>query len=216
MQFTVGDALFDIVVLLLAAKVAAEISQRLGIPAVVGEILAGVAIGPSLLDLVSGSEVLDVLGELGVILLLVEVGMHVNLVELAKVGRAALLVASIGVVAPFVGGYAAGIWLGLPGDAAMFAGAALTATSVGITARVFGDLGALSSPEARTVLGAAVADDVIGLLILTLITSSIGGGSVSAGQATIVLATALLVLGGSGLVGAWLAPRAFEQLQRWA
>lgn len=213
---TMGNALFDIIVLLLAAKVAAEISQRIGIPAVVGEILAGIAIGPSLLALVSGSDVIDVLGELGVILLLVEVGMQIDLVELAKVGRAALLVATIGVALPFVGGYLAGIWLGLPDDSALFVGAALTATSVGITARVFGELGALSSPEARTVLGAAVADDVIGLLILALVTSSVKGESISVGAVADDLATAVVVLVGSALGGVWLAPRALEQLQRWA
>jgi Kef-type K+ transport system membrane component KefB len=212
----VEGALFDIVVLLLAAKAAAELSHRLRIPAVVGEILAGIAIGPSLLGLVLESEVLAVLSELGVILLLVEVGMQVDLLELVKVGRAAVFVAVVGVVVPFVTGYLAGSWLGLPTDAAIFAGAALTATSVGITARVFGELGTLSSPEARTVLGAAIADDVMGLFILTLVTSSVAGGSVSTGGAVGVVVMGLLALGGSALGGAWVAPRIFDHLHRWA
>ncbi|MEA2498148.1 MAG: hypothetical protein QOH26_553 [Actinomycetota bacterium] len=211
-----GGALLDIIVVLLAAKAAAEISHRLGIPGIVGEILAGILIGPSLLGFVTETEVLGVLAELGVILLLVEVGMQMDVVELARVGRSALLVALIGVVLPFAGGYVAVLLLGFPADTALFVGAALTATSVGITARVFSDLGVLAGVEARTVVGAAIADDVIGLVILGVVTASVGGESLSAVRAITIVLPSLVVLVVATAGGAWLAPRVFDQLQRWA
>jgi Kef-type K+ transport system membrane component KefB len=161
----IASVLTDILVVLVAAKVAAEVAERLGVPAVVGEIVAGILVGPSVLGLVSGGdEVVRTLGEIGVILLLLEVGMEMDLAELGRVGRASLLVAGVGVVVPMVLGIGAMHLVGAGGDTALFVGAALTATSVGITARVFGDLRALASVEARTVLGAAVADDVMGLV----------------------------------------------------
>jgi Kef-type K+ transport system membrane component KefB/predicted amino acid-binding ACT domain protein len=175
----VGEVLLHILVVLLAAKVAAEISERIGIPAVVGEIVAGIIVGPSVLGLVGQDEVLRVLGELGVILLLLEVGMEMDLRELGAVGRASMSVASVGVAVPFAAGYGAGVALGMDAKEALFVGAALTATSVGITARVFGDLRALASVEARTVLGAAVIDDVMGLVILTVVTRVVAQGAVS-------------------------------------
>ena len=139
-------------------------------PPVVGEILAGLIIGPSMLGFVGeGDEVLRALGELGVILLLLDVGLEMDLGELRKVGRSSLSVATIGVVAPMVTGIIAMRLMGEDGNTALFVGAALTATSVGITARVFGDLRALATSEARIVLGAAVADDVMGLVVLTVV-----------------------------------------------
>ena len=210
----IGRLLRDIVVVLLAAKVAAEVAERLGVPAVLGEILAGIVIGPSLLGWVQPSDVLFMLGELGVILLLLQVGMEMDLGELGKVGRASLLVAVIGVVAPFATGAAAGLALGQDTKTAIFLGAALTATSVGITARVFGDLKALASTESRIVLGAAVADDVLGLVILTVVARVVVDGSISAATVltTIGLAVGFLLL--TGVVGLWAAPPVFAGVHR--
>src|SRR5918995_1199897 len=135
----VSEVLLDILIVLVAAKLAAEGSERIGLPAVVGEILAGILVGPSLLGLVGGDdEVLRTLGEIGVILLLLEVGLEMDLRELAKVGRGSMLVATVGVVCPLVLGFGAMSALGEDVNTALFVGAALTATSVGITARVFG------------------------------------------------------------------------------
>src|SRR5262245_12678185 len=141
----VGEVLLHVLIVLLAAKAAAEISERVGVPAVVGEIVAGILVGPSMLDLVGQDEVLRVLGELGVILLLLEVGMEMDLRELGAVGRASLSVATVGVVVPFVTGFGVGLGFGMDTNEALFVAAALTATSVGITARGFGDLRALAA-----------------------------------------------------------------------
>ncbi len=209
--------LTDILIVLVAAKAAAEISERIGIPAVVGEIVAGVIVGPSVLGLVShGDEVLVTLGEVGVILLLLEVGMEMDLAELGKVGRASLQVAVIGVVTPMVLGFFA---MGAVTDdfnTKLFVAAALTATSVGITARVFGDLRALATTEARLVLGAAVADDVMGLVVLTVVVRLVTEGSVSflSVMGIIGVAVAFLVFG--GLAGLKLAGPLFDFVERFS
>lgn len=208
------DVIFDILVVLIAAKAAAEIADRIGIPAVVGEIAAGLIIGPSLLGLVEINDVLRTLAELGVILLLLEVGMEMDLGELRKVGRSSMLVAVIGVAVPFAAGYAVIAAFEGGGTEALFVGAALTATSVGITARVFGDLRALATVEARTVLGAAVADDVIGLVILTVVTRIATQGSVSVGSLLAVIGSALGFLFIAIPVGRIIAPPIFSVVSR--
>lgn len=211
-----GAVLFDILVVLAAAKVAAEIAERVGVPPVVAEIVAGVLVGPSALGLVQPSETLHVLGEMGVILLLLGVGLEMDLRGLRAVGRASLLVALAGVVLPMLSGWAAGRALGEPGDTALFVGAALGATSVGITARVFADLRSLGTVEARTVLGAAVADDVLGLVILTVVVRIVTDGSVSAGTVAEVVGVAVLFLVLATLVGLRVGPPAFAWLARSA
>jgi len=216
----VRRVLLEILVILIAAKAAAELAERIKVPPVLGEIVAGVLIGPSVLGLVEatgpGSGALRVLAEIGVILLLLEVGMEMDLGELRAVGRASSLVAVAGVVVPFVLGAGAAVALGEPGKTAIFLGAALTATSVGITARVFGDLKALSSIESRTVLGAAVADDVLGLVILTVVVRLVTEGSIGVGiiAETVVMAVAFLVA--TTAAGLTLAPRLFTAMRRFS
>ncbi len=213
---SVTTVLFHLLVVLLFAKLAAEGAERLGVPAVVGEILAGVLIGPSALGLVPGDDVVRILGEIGVILLLLEVGLEMDIAELASVGRAAVMVATIGVIAPFALGDGVGLLFGMSGKEALFVGAALTATSVGITARVFGDLKVLATVEARTVLGAAVADDVIGLVILTVVVRLVTAGSVSVIDVGQVIAVALVFLVGATMIGLWVAPPTFHWVDRHA
>ena len=211
----IAHVLRDILIVLIAAKIAAEGAERLGIPAVVGEIAAGVLIGPSVLSIVGrGDGVLRTLGELGVILLLLDVGLEMDLAELGRVGRASMTVATIGVVAPMAMGLGAMLAVGESFNTALFVGAALTATSVGITARVFGDLRALATTEARIVLGAAVADDVMGLIVLTVVVRVVTEGSVSVFSVIgiIALAVGFLVVG--GLVGLRLAPPLFGLVEK--
>lgn len=207
--------LLDLLIVLVAAKAAAEISERVGIPAVVGEILAGMVIGPSLLGFVGREdEVLRVLGEIGVILLLLDVGLEMDIGELRKVGRSSLSVAVIGVVAPMAAGYGAMLAMGESTNTALFVGAALTATSVGITARVFGDLRALATSEARIVLGAAVADDVMGLVVLTVVVRLVTEGSVSLASVLGIIGVALAFLVVSGAAGLRAAPPLFRGISR--
>jgi Kef-type K+ transport system membrane component KefB len=212
----VNRILLDILIVLLAAKVAAELADRVNVPAVVGEIAAGIIIGPSVLGWVHSTQSLQTLAQLGVILLLLEVGLEMDLAELGSVGKAAVLVAVAGVTVPMVTGAGAGLALGMSGKEALFVGAALTATSVGITARVFGDLRALATVEAKTVLGAAVADDILGLVILTVVTRIVTEGSVSILGVlwVVVLAVAFVVL--TTLIGVRVVPQAFALVRRYS
>ena len=213
---SVTDVLVDILVVLLFAKLAAELAERARIPAVVGEILAGILIGPSVLSLVGHDITLEVLAELGVILLLLEVGLELSLADLRSVGRSSMTVATIGVVLPVALGLGVALGFGESSDTALFVGAALAATSVGITARVFSDLGALTRVEARTVLGAAVADDVMGLILLTIVVRVTTAGTVSLFDIAeiIVIAVGFLVL--AVAIGTRFGPRFFGLVDRYS
>ena len=173
--------LIGVTVMLVSAKVGGELFERLGQPSVLGELLAGIVLGNLVIFGYSGAERLktDVtivaLAELGVIILLFEVGLESDLKEMIEVGRSSLVVAVLGVVAPFLLGWAVSSYF-IPEEAKLghvFIGATLCATSVGITARVFKDLGKLTTREARIILGAAVIDDVLGLLILAVVAGAI-------------------------------------------
>lgn len=208
--------LLDILLILVAAKAGAEISERIGIPAVIGEITAGLLLGPSLLGWVETTESIALLAEIGVILLLLQVGMEMDLREMGKVGGASLGVAFAGIAAPFALGYGVATAFGHGGSTALFLGAALTATSVGITARAFGDLRILSSTESRIVLGAAVADDVLGLVILTVVVRVVDEGTLDVMVALRVLAVALAFLVVATVLGLRIAPPVFRWIQRSA
>ena len=194
------ELLVGLIVVLLAAKLAGEAMERLGQTAVLGELLAGVVIGPGVLGLVREGVVLHALAELGVLILLFEVGLECDLARLLSAGPQAMLVAVAGVVVPFAAGYVLMSALGHPGLVAVFVGATLTATSVGITARVLTDLGRLHDPAATVVLGAAVVDDVLGLFTLAVVTGVAATGSVSPGgiallgvKSVVFLALAVLI-----------------------
>jgi Kef-type K+ transport system membrane component KefB len=155
---------------LAGAKLFGEIAERFGQPAVLGELAVGVLLGPSVLGLVPLTAGVFLLAEIGVILLLFEVGLETDLAELARVGGPALAVALAGMALPFFGGFLLTRALGHPPLAAIFVGAALTATSIGITARVLSELKLTGTREGRIILGAAVADDVLGLVLLAVVT----------------------------------------------
>lgn len=166
---------FALLVMFVSAKLAAEIFERLRQPAVAGEILAGIIIGPSVLGWVTPNELTSALAELGVIFLLFLVGLETKPADIFRVGGRALLVAVLGVVVPFICGWLLMQWWGRPGIEAIFVGAAMVATSVGITARVLGQMGLISLESSRIILGAAVIDDVLGLLILAVVSSMAKG-----------------------------------------
>jgi Kef-type K+ transport system membrane component KefB len=203
-------------VMLGAAKLMGRLAQWLGQPAVLGEMLAGVLVGKSVLGLVDPStEVLHLMGELGVLILLLTIGLETDLATLLKAGPTASFVAVAGVVLPFAMGYGLALMLGLSNVVAIFVGAALTATSVGITARVLGDLGRLQDPEGQVILGAAVLDDVIGLVILTVVAGMARGQAVSLGMIgkTTLLAFGFLAL--TLVVGRWLIGRLALRFHRF-
>ncbi|MEP6802113.1 MAG: cation:proton antiporter [Acidobacteriota bacterium] len=168
---------------LLGAKLLGELAERLGQPAVLGELLAGVLLGPSLLGWVPLSGALLLLAEIGVILLLFEVGLGTDLQELLRVGGPAIAVAFAGMLLPFAGGYLLTRALAYSAITAIFVGAALTATSIGITARVLSELKMLETREGRIILGAAVVDDVLGLVVLAIVSQISERGSVGPGTA---------------------------------
>lgn len=206
-----GDLFLALAVIWLVAKVGGELAERGGQPAVLGELLAGMLIGPGGLALVSESDVTRALAQIGVAILLFEIGLESDLGELLRVGTQATIVAVVGVACPFALGFAFGLAWGLPSLTAVFIGATLTATSVGITARVLADLGRLHDPAARIVLGAAVIDDVLGLVILATVAAVVEKGAVSVGTVVVILLKAVGFLAIALLLGIRFAP----VLMRW-
>ena len=211
------EKLLEIAIILLAAKIGAELMRRISQPAVIGELIAGIVIGYyglGLLPHIQSGDVISTLAEVGIILLLFEVGLETNLKEFIELGKTSLLVAIIGVAAPFSLGFGF-VYLIDSGDyvfeKALFVGSAMTATSVGITARVFADLGALKTKEAKTIIGAAVVDDIFGLIILTVVAGMLGGtGSIGRGEVGIITAKALAFLLVSVVIGRKLSPTIFK------
>jgi Kef-type K+ transport system membrane component KefB len=211
----VAEFLLTLIAIFVAAKVCGEIAERFRQPAVLGEIIGGIAVGISGLRLVDPkNETIHLLAELGVILLLFLIGLETDLRTLLAVGGRAMAVAAVGVALPFVGGYACGAWLGLPDLVSVFLGAAMTATSVGITARVLSDLGHLRDPESQIILGAAVVDDIIGIILLTLLGTLARGGELSAGGVTRVVLVAFGFVALAIAVGSKLAPFLIRAIER--
>jgi Kef-type K+ transport system membrane component KefB len=187
----VGALFLAFAAALIGAKLFGELAERVGQPAVLGELLAGVLLGPSVLGLVPLSDAVLELAEIGVVLLLFEVGLETDLEELMRVGAPALAVALAGMLLPFAGGYAVTVALGHSALTATFVGAALTATSIGITARVLSELKVLATREGQIILGAAVVDDVLGLVVLAIVSKIAGGGRLEA--ATVARSGALAI-----------------------
>lgn len=198
-----------------AAKLFGELAERLGQPAVLGELIGGIVIGVSGLRLINTHDVtIHLLSELGVILLLFLIGLETDLGRLLSVGGSATSVAVVGVVLPFAGGYMAGHFLGYSTMISIFLGAALTATSVGITARVLSDLGHLKDSESQIILGAAVIDDILGLIILTVVSSLAAGQNLTVMGVSRVAATAFGFVILALLLGSVLAPRLIRIIAR--
>ena len=152
------------------AKILGEIAESLKMPNIVGEIIAGVLLGPSVLALVKPDQI-HMLAQLGVVFLLFRVGLEVKASDLAKVGRTATLVAVLGVVVPLGMGYVIYRWSGATNIESLFVGAAMVATSVGITAQVLAGMGLLNALASRIILAAAVIDDILGLVVLAIVSS---------------------------------------------
>ncbi|ABA21087.1 sodium/proton antiporter NhaS3, CPA2 family [Trichormus variabilis ATCC 29413] len=235
-SMVVAAVLLSLVVVYLASKVGGELSNRVGLPPVLGELLGGVVVGVSVLHLLvfpgggadgsssmimtflqttaglspeatpavftAQSEVISVLAELGVIILLFEIGLESNLKDLMAVGVQALVVAVVGVTVPFAAGTIGLMTLfGIDAVPAIFAGAALTATSIGITSKVLSELGRLNSKEGQIILGAAVIDDVLGIIVLAVVASLAKEGTVDVGQVIYLIISASGFLLGAIVLG---------------
>jgi len=204
----VSDVLVDLFVVLLAAKIGDEIFRRLGQPAIVGEILAGVVVGPSVLNLITPTETLRVFAELGVVFLLFWVGLETKLSDMREVGRVAAATGVLGVLLPLAGGIALGAARGYGTSRSIFVGVALVATSVGITSAVLIELGALGTRAGRTILGAAVIDDVLAMLLLAVAVGLAAEAGVDLVKIAVVVALAVgfivfFAIGGTRLTQRW-------------
>lgn len=204
---TMAEFLLTLIAIFAAAKLCGELAERIGQPAVLGEMIGGLIIGVSGLHLIDPHQpTVHLLSELGVVLLLFLIGLETDVHKLLSVGGQSAAVAVAGVVLPFAGGYAAGYFLDFPHVVAVFLGASLTATSVGITARVLSDLGHLQDRESQIVLGAAVVDDIIGLVILTVVGGMARGESISVGGIARISAIAFGFVVAAIIIGSLLAP----------
>jgi Kef-type K+ transport system membrane component KefB len=218
--------LLAMAIVLVGSKVGGDLAQRLGQPGVLGELVAGVLlgnlhhVGVDALGFIARDPTVDVLAQLGAVVLLFEVGLESTVTQMRQVGVPATVVAVLGVLAPMLLGYGVGAWL-LPEASLyvhLFLGATLSATSVGITARVLQDLGESQSPEARVILGAAVIDDVLGLIVLAavsgLISAADRGEDVAIGPLLVIVAKAVGFLVGAIAVGTLVMPRVYRVAAR--
>jgi Kef-type K+ transport system membrane component KefB len=200
-----GQVLLELFVMFAAGKLLAEVFERLRQPGVAGELLAGVLLGPSLLAIINPSDLTRGLAEIGAIFLLFTVGLETKPRDLLAVGWTAVLVAILGVMLPFLAGFAYMRAASNSMVESIFVGAAMVATSVGITARVLADAGFLSTRMARVILGAAVLDDILGMIVLAVV-SSISTGKINYVSLGVVTVEAigfslLVIFFGSRLVG---------------
>jgi Kef-type K+ transport system membrane component KefB len=206
-----ADILLSLFVVFVAARIGDELAQRMRMPGVVGEIVAGALLGPSLLSWVHPGVVLDALAEVGVVFLLFAVGLETRLVDLKRVGLIAFMVGTLGVIVPFGG---ASLWAHLEGFAwnkSMFIAAAFVATSAGITARVLQEMHALQRREAHVILAAAVIDDILAMLLLGVVVSTQGSGVADPVHLLIVVAEAV----GFVVVVGWLGTRVARRRSAW-
>ncbi len=223
---SISQVAFALMVVLVVAKLGGELAIRVGQPAVLGELLGGVLVGNLPLVGIRGLEFLqadsslDLLAGLGVLILLFEVGLESTVGQMLKVGFPSFLVATLGVITPFALGWGVGAWL-LPEQSHyvhIFLGATLTATSVGITARVLKDLGRSQSQEARIILGAAVIDDVLGLMVLAVVTGMIaaagGGKAIHSGDILAMIVKTAAFLAGSLFLGIFSSKYLFNLASR--
>ena len=212
-EHSIPHLLAVLVALLLSAKLLGVLAQKIGQPAVVGELIAGVILGKSVLGILDpGDPVILALSELGVLVLLFEIGLHTDLKSLMKVGSEALTVALVGVALPFGFGYGVAMLLGLATVPAIVCGAALTATSIGISARTLSDLSQLDTAEGQIVLGAAVLDDIVGLVILSVVSALVGGAALSMGSITLTTAIAIGFVVAAVVLGSLLVPPIFRAI----
>jgi Kef-type K+ transport system membrane component KefB len=220
----VMEILVELVIILLAAKLGGDLFERFRAPAVLGELVMGIVLGNLTLFGIDALEpfkhdmALQVMAELGVIILLFQVGLESTVSEMMQVGLVSFMAATFGIIAPFFLGWGVGVWF-LPEASIyvhLFIGATLTATSVGITARVLKDIGKINTREAKIILGAAVIDDILGLVILAVVTgviTAVGSGAgegLQSGMVLWIIAKAVLFIVGALIIGQLVVPHLFK------
>ncbi len=210
MHTETSRVLIDLLIVFAVGKLMGELFERMRQPAVIGELLAGILIGPGLLGWVRPGAVLSTVATMGVIVLMFVVGLETRPSDLFKVGGRAFVVGSVGIVLPLLCGFWFGTALGDGRPEALFIGTALVATSVGITARVLADRGFLSATEARIILAAAAIDDVLGMLVLSLVVGSTHG-SIDVAHMGVLLAQVIAFIG----FEMWLAPKLVARHAHW-
>lgn len=212
---TVSQLLIALMAIFAAAKLFGEIAERLGQPAVLGEMIGGIVIGGSGLRLVDAHEpILHVMSELGILLLLFLIGLETDVRRLLAVGGASATVATTGVLLPLVAGFAVARAHGYPFLVALLLGAALTATSVGITARVLSDLGQLKTAESQIILGAAVLDDILGLICFAVVAAIAAGEAITAWGLAKIVISAFAFIALALVAGSFLAPQLIALVKR--
>lgn len=204
---TLSQLLASLVVIYVASKIGGELALRLKQPEVLGELVAGLVVGVSGLGLVNPEQpVLVLLGQVGVILLLFEVGLESDLRSLFKVGPQALAVALVGMLLPFGLGYGVMKFAGATNLVSAFVGASMTATSIGISAKVLADLGYLQRTEGKITLGAAVFDDILGVVLLSVVTGIAGGATLEPLRVIQITGTSIGFLVGAVVIGKLAMP----------
>ncbi|MBV9062579.1 MAG: cation:proton antiporter, partial [Alphaproteobacteria bacterium] len=210
MAHHVDPFLLELFVIFLWAKIAAELFEQFKAPAVLGEILAGIILGPYAARLVIPSDAVESIAQVGAIFLLFSVGLETSPRSLVQHGRNAIMVAMAGILLPFFFGYGfMRLFHNAPLHEALFVAAALVATSVGITARVLGDLGVLQARASRIILGAAVFDDILGMLLLAVVVGIVSGGKLKYFQLAVLTAEAL----GFAFFMIFIAPRLIHRMR---
>jgi Kef-type K+ transport system membrane component KefB len=196
------EMLLPLAGILAGTRLAAVASQRIGLPAVFGELCLGFLVGPAVLNWLHPSETMNFIADIGVILLMFMAGLETDLLSFKRVGKPSFLAAAGGVILPLAGGYGLGIAFGLPAVQALFLGAVLTATSVSVSAQTLRELGKLRSPEGATTISAALIDDILGVILFAGVMSLNSGGNLG-----LTIGRMALFLPAAWFVGNWLLPR---------
>ncbi|MCT2345827.1 cation:proton antiporter [Niallia taxi] len=201
-----------LLLILIATKIAGDLSVRLGQPSVLGKLIIGIILGPAVLGWIENNDFIHYFSEIGVLLLMFLAGLETDLDQLKKNWKAAFAVAIIGIILPFIGGFGIGELFGLNTTYSLFIGILLCATSVSITVQVLKDMNKLNSPEGSTILGAAVVDDVLVVVLLAVMTSFLGtGDEVSLG---LLIGKKVIFFIGVLLAGAFLVPQMLKILSK--
>ena len=201
-----------LLLILIATKIAGDLSVRLGQPSVLGKLIIGIILGPAVLGWIENNDFIHYFSEIGVLLLMFLAGLETDLNQLKKNWKAAFAVAIIGIILPFIGGFGIGELFGLNTTYSLFIGILLCATSVSITVQVLKDMNKLNSPEGSTILGAAVVDDVLVVVLLAVMTSFLGtGDEVSIG---LLIGKKVIFFIGVLLAGAFLVPQMLKILSK--